>query len=511
MNETPMSMNLAAGGRPDDCGVVIFGASGDLTRRKLLPALYNLFLDGLLPDHFAIIGFARTKLTNEEFREQARQAIEKFSRRKFIETERWSDFEKRLVYHPGSYDNLESFQGLRKLQESVCDEFKTCGNWLYYLSTPPSTYEDVARCLSVAGLAGKGSKGKPWSRLVIEKPIGNDLDSARNLNDALSQACDESQTFRIDHYLGKETVQNIMVLRFANGIFEPLWNHNYIDHVQITVAESDGVGDRGGYYEQSGALRDMLQNHILQLLCLIAMDPPHNLGADSIRDKKLEVLQAIRPLSLEDIRENVVRGQYDAGLLDSEPVNSYRDSVNVPDDSSRETFVALRLLLDNWRWSGVPFYVRTGKRLPRRNAEISVQFKSVPPILFNANPSRPLNPNVLTIRLQPNEGISLQIDSKKPGLRVDINPVKLDFGYSSVYPAGTSEAYERLLLDVMLGDSTLFMRRDEVEAAWAFVTPILLAWEEMPAEDFPNYVAGSSGPSKADEILARDGRRWRKV
>ncbi|MDP7254151.1 MAG: glucose-6-phosphate dehydrogenase [Planctomycetota bacterium] len=495
---------------PDDCGVVIFGASGDLTKRKLLPAFYNLFVDDILPEHFTLIGFARSEMADDAFRDLALQAITKYSRRP-IDEGKWNEFASRLHYHRGNYDQPDSFRTLQKLQNELHNTFNKGKNWLYYLSTPPSAYSDIGNCLKETGLAEDSDAGEHWSRLVVEKPIGRDFESASRLNRSLAASFDESQTYRIDHYLGKETVQNILVMRFANGIFEPLWNHNHIDHVQITVSETGGLDLRGGYYEDIGALRDMVQNHLLQLLCLTAMEPPHNLGADAIRDEKRQVLEALRPIAREEVNLYAVRGQYSAGLVNGSAVIGYRDAKKVSEQSQTETLVALKCYIDNWRWSGVPFYLRTGKRLSKQCAEISIFFRGVPPILFNANPAQPVAPNVLSIRIQPNEGIALEIGSKVPGPQVDVRPVTLDFGYSSVYPAGTPEAYERLLLDVMLGDATLFMRRDEVEAAWSFITPILEGWANQPINDFPNYMAGSWGPTTADELLFRDGRRWRRL
>jgi glucose-6-phosphate 1-dehydrogenase len=510
MSETSLSLGGGSARQPEDCGIIIFGASGDLTQRKLLPALYNLCMDQLLPSNFAIIGFARTPMTSEEFRAKASEAINKFSRRKPVGTQMCEKFEHRLLYCQGQYDDPESFRKLHQVLAEVERDFHTGGNWLYYLATPPGACEPIGRCLKEAGFV-RQQDGKHWSRLIVEKPIGRDLASARTLNNALAAGFDESQTFRIDHYLGKETVQNILVMRFANGIFEPLWNHHHIDHVQITVAETVGTGSRGGYYDRSGALRDMVQNHLLQLLCLTAMDPPHNLGSDAIREEKLQILRSLRPIPPNAVSQFAVRGQYAAGLVSRQPAVGYREEAGVDPASRTETFVALKCHIDNWRWSGVPFYLRTGKRLAEQAAEISVFFRGVPPILFNKNPDRPIEPNVLCIRIQPNEGISLRIGSKVPGPRIEVRPVMLDFGYSSVFTAGTPEAYERLLLDVMLGDATLFMCRDEVEAAWGYVTRILEGWEAMPPEDFPNYMAGSWGPAAAEELLFKDGRRWRRL
>ena len=511
MSEASMSLGTASGREPADCGIVIFGASGDLTKRKLLPALCNLCMDRLLPKNFAIIGFARTPMSSEEFQAKAEEAINQYSRRTPSDPKAWARFRGRLLYCQGEYGDPESFRRLEQTQAEAEKTFGTGGNWLYYLSTPPGAYEDIGRCLKATGLVESHDGGEHWSRLIVEKPIGRDLSSARALNDSLAASFTESQTFRIDHYLGKETVQNILVMRFANGIFEPLWNHHHIDHVQITVAESVGTGGRGGYYDQSGALRDMVQNHLLQLLCLTAMDPPHNLGADAIREEKLQVLKSLRPIPPNAVGDFAVRGQYDAGLVGRAPVVGYREEEGVDPHSRTETYVALKCHLDNWRWSGVPFYLRTGKRLPEQAADISIFFRGVPPILFNKNPDRPIEPNVLSIRIQPNEGISLQIGSKVPGPRIEVRPVTLDFGYSSVFSAGTPEAYERLLLDVMLGDATLFMRRDEVEAAWSYINRVLEGWEASTPEDLPNYMAGSWGPGAADELLFRDGRRWRRL
>jgi glucose-6-phosphate 1-dehydrogenase len=489
--------------------LVIFGGAGDLAHRKLLPALYNLHLDGLLPPRFAAAGTGRTEMTDDEYRAFAKAGVSRFSRRP-IDEAAWQTFAESLFFVKASLRDPTAFAPLGSKLDVIEHERGMPGNRIYYLAVPPTMFVPTVKQLAEARLVTRGQT-TPFARLIIEKPIGHSLDSAREINGALADVFEEPQIFRIDHYLGKETVQNILVLRFANSIFEPLFNQKYIDHVQITVAESEGVGTRAGYYEQAGALRDMVQNHLLQLLTLVAMEPPHSLDADVVRDEKLEVLESLKPLEGAAVDEHVVRAHYGAGFVVGAPVPAYRDEQGVDKHSRTETFVALDVLIDNWRWSGVPFFLRTGKRLPKRASEISIHLKNVPPILFNANPAAPLDANVLSIRIQPDEGFSLAISSKIPGPRLRVYPVKMDFHYGSTFGGTTPEAYERLLLDVMAGDATLFMRRDAVEAAWRFVMPILERWAEQQDGGLAAYAAGEWGPAEADRLIEATGRKWRPL
>jgi glucose-6-phosphate 1-dehydrogenase len=489
--------------------LVIFGGAGDLAHRKLLPALYNLHVDGLLPPRFAAVGIGRNALTDEAYRDFAKDGVRRFSRRPLDEAT-WQAFAASLCFVTGSVDDARAFAPLGSRLDLVEHERGLPGNRIYYLAVPPAMFVPTVEQLAHARFVVKG-QAKPFARLIIEKPIGHDLDSACAINDAIAKVFDERQIFRIDHYLGKETVQNILVLRFANSIFEPLFNQRYIDHVQITVAEEEGVGTRAGYYEQAGALRDMVQNHLLQLLTLVAMEPPRSLDADVIRDEKLEVLQSLKRMDGEAVDTSAVRGQYGPGFELGVPVPGYRAEAGVNPKSQTETFVALKVFVDNWRWAGVPFFLRTGKRLPKRASEISIHLKDVPPILFNANGPAALDPNVLSIRIQPDEGFSLGINSKVPGPRVRIYPVKMDFHYGSTFGGTTPEAYERLLLDVMAGDATLFMRRDAVEAAWRFVMPIIDRWTSQRDATVPCYPAGDWGPSEADRLIESTGRTWRPL
>lgn len=508
-SHNPLMVGAGTSLSAQPCTLVIFGGSGDLARRKLLPAVYNLALDGVLPTNFAVVGFARNDFSDEAYRGFAREGVEKFSRRP-IDDEHWPDFERSLFYVPASFDDPASYEALKKRLAEVEPQFGIPGNRVFYLSIPPSLIGTCVEHLQSSGLINPEGQG-PFTRIIVEKPIGRDLSSARALNATLSRVFDERQVFRIDHYLGKETVQNLLVVRFGNSIFEPLWNQKYIDHVQITVAEEEGVGTRAGYYEEAGALRDMVQNHILQLLCVTAMEPPWSMGADVVRDHKLEVLNCLRPIVGKDVEKNVVRAQYGPGFSDGEGVPGYRREVGVDPNSTTETYVALKLFVDNWRWAGVPFYIRTGKRLPKRASEIAVQFKPVPEILFNANPGTPLEPNVLALRIQPDEGLSFKIATKRPGPKVKIWPVRMDFRYDTTYGDQTPEAYERLLLDVMAGDATLFMRRDAVEASWAWIQNILDAWSHSGTRWLPEYPAGTWGPVEADRLIQSDNREWRTL
>jgi glucose-6-phosphate 1-dehydrogenase len=489
--------------------IVIFGGAGDLAHRKLLPALYNLHLDGLLPPRVAVVGVGRKDFTDEQYRAFAKDGVERFSRRG-IDAARWDAFAESLFFVNLSIDDARAFPTLGARLDIIEHERGLPGNRIYYLAVPSSLFVPTVQQLARARFVAPPD-AKPFARLIVEKPIGRDLASARAINDAIAAVFDERQVYRIDHYLGKETVQNILVLRFANSFFEPLFNQKYIDHVQITVAEEEGVGTRAGYYEQAGALRDMVQNHMLQLLAHIAMEPPRSLGAEVVRDEKLEVILSLRPIVGNDVDRFVVRGQYTAGFILGEPVPGYKEEPGVNANSRTETFVALQLFIDNWRWAGVPFFLRTGKRLPKRASEISIQLKEVPPILFNANPDQRLDPNVLTIRIQPDEGFALGISSKVPGPRVRVYPVNMDFRYGSTFGASSPEAYERLLLDVMAGDQTLFMRRDSVEASWQFITPILDRWAEQPDTPLAHYPAGEWGPREAEQLIESTGRRWRAI
>ncbi len=488
--------------------MVIFGAGGDLTRRKLLPALYNLAVERLLPEDFAIVGFARS-FDDEEYRNELWQDARTHLKGDVDEKE-WDWLRDRFHYVAGNFNNPDAFGRLKKKLAEVDEKHGTGGNYLYYLSTPPRFFGEIPRQLDEVDLARQSQDN--WRRLVVEKPFGHDLDSARQLNRELLEVLDESQIYRIDHYLGKETVQNILVFRFANAIFEPIWNRRYIDHVQITVAESVGVGTRGGYYDDAGTLRDMVPNHLFQLLTLSAMEPPISFEADDVRNEKAKIFGAIKPIDPDDVLTYAVRGQYDEGTMpDGEKVPAYRAEPNVPKDSGTETFVALKLLIDNWRWADVPFYLRTGKRLPRRYSEVAIQFKRAPFILFRETPVDQLPTNELVLRIQPDEGINLSFGAKVPGPSVQIGDVGMDFCNADYFDGHPATGYETLLYDCMNGDAGLFQRGDNAEAAWAAVTPVLDVWSALPPRDFPNYAAGSWGPEEAAELLRRDGRRWRRL
>jgi glucose-6-phosphate 1-dehydrogenase len=502
------TVGLAEPGQPTPCTLVIIGGGGDLALRKLLPAIYNIAFEKLWPESSAVVGFGRRDISDDAYRALARESIEAHSRRPF-QASTWGDRERSLFFVTGELEDPAAFQRLKGRLQDIEASHGTPGNRIFYLAIPPTLIDTCITQLKAAGLIRPPEDGHPFSRVIVEKPIGRDLESARKVNATLSEVLDERQIFRIDHYLGKETVQNIMVLRFGNAIFEPLWNQKYIDHGQITVAEEEGVGTRAGYYDQAGALRDIVQNHMLQLLSLTAMEPPWAMTADVVRDNKLEVLNCLRPVT--DCERCVVRAQYASGNHNSIDVPGYRREENVQPDSTTETYVAIKTFVDNWRWTGVPFYLRTGKRLPKRASEIAVQFKEVPPILFNIDPERPLEPNVLALRIQPEEGYSLSVATKLPGAKVQIQRVKMDFHYSTTFAGESPEAYERLLLDVLARDGTLFMRRDEVEASWTWITNILEDWERSGTRWLPEYAAGSWGPVEADRLIEADNRKWRTL
>ena len=499
-----MSEEVGALRPGDPCAFVIFGAMGDLTRRKLLPSLYNLAANGLLPPDFAVIGMARRAIDREAFREHAMQALREFGGRQ-VDAALSRKFAERLQYLQGDFDDPSTFERLSSTLAEVAKKSKTGGNALFYLATPPGEFSPIVRGLGAAGLA----REEPgWRRVVIEKPFGRDLESARALNRELLRVFGESQVYRIDHYLGKETVQNLMVFRFANGMFEPIWNRRYVDHVQITVAEDLGIEGRGAYYDQTGALRDIIENHILQLLTLVAMEPPSTLKAEAVRNEKVKVLDAIRAMTPEQVLRDTVRGQFGSGTVDGRKVPAYRDEPNVSPTSQTETFAALKLLVENWRWAGVPFYVRSGKRLARRDTQISIQFRRPPLLLFEDAGVERIDPNRLDILIQPEEAICVSMKAKRPGPSIALEQVKLDFSYSQFGPTPPATGYERLIHDVMIGDTGLFHRADMVEASWAIVTPILDVWSTLPARDYPNYAAGTWGPAASVELLSRDGRRW---
>jgi glucose-6-phosphate 1-dehydrogenase len=503
----PPCVPVADTRRPDPCAIVIFGASGDLTQRKLLPGLWNLHVEGRLPEGFAVVGMARTPKSDDEFRAEARQAIRAHSRFRAPDEAELERFVSGLFYLRGEYDRPECYAELGELLKRLCDRLGACGNHLFYLATPPKGYEEIIRQLGASGLAHEDGVGG-WSRIVVEKPFGVNLATARRLNATLKEVFHERQVYRIDHYLGKETVQNLLVFRFANGIFEPVWNRRYVDHVQISAAEELGVEGRGAYYEEAGALRDMVQNHLLQVLCLVAMEAPTRFADRAVRNEKSKVMEAIRPIAPGEVEEWTARGQYAAGRVDGRLVSGYLAEAGVAPDSRTETYAAVKFMVDSWRWAGVPFYLRSGKRLPHRVTEIAIHFKHAPLALFRDSASPAPESNVLTIRIQPDEGIDLRFGVKIPGAGMYLQPVTMHFDYSEEFACESPEAYERLLLDCMLGDVTLFSRDDWMDLSWALIDPILQAWREDP-RPLPQYEAGSWGPAESDALLARAGHRWR--
>src|SRR5581483_5513814 len=507
MNETT-DTTQPIGEIADPCVMVIFGASGDLTKRKLIPALYNLAKGNLLSREFAVIGVAKDQFTTEDFREQISQHFKEYETGQ-VDAELLDWLTHRLYYIQGEFGNAATFERLQQLLAQVDKDHGTHGNYLYYLAVPPSFFGTIVKELGEAGLVRE--ENGQWRRVIIEKPFGRDYESACALNQDIRKVLREKQTYRIDHYLGKETVQNILAFRFSNGIFEPIWNRNYIDHVQITVAESLGIEQRGGYYEEAGALRDMVPNHIFQLISLTAMEPPISFDADDVRDEMAKVLNAINPFDPEEVITDAVRGQYGPGKIGEEQAAGYRSEARVSPTSGTETFVALKLLIDNWRWADVPFYLRTGKRLPKRLTEISIQFKQAPFVLFRNTPVERLRTNRLVMHIQPDEGISLRFGAKIPGPVVNLGAVKMNFNYKDYFGSTPSTGYERLIYDCMNGDATLFQRADMVEAGWLAVNPILDVWKALPPRSFPNYAAGTWGPKEADELLEKEGRKWRKI
>jgi glucose-6-phosphate 1-dehydrogenase len=492
------------GGVAEPCTVVLFGASGDLAKRKVIPAMYDLAIHNGLGPRYAILGFARTAMSEDAFRAALADATESISEVGPIEPKQWDEFASNLYYCPGDYADPAAYAKLAKRLDEFDSSKNIGGNRLFYLSTPPEVYPDIVEHLGRAGLA-RPSSPNSWVRIIIEKPFGRDLASAKALNQIVLNVFDEKQVYRIDHYLGKDTVQNLLVLRFGNGIFEPLWNRNYVDQVQITASETLGVERRGGFYETAGALRDMIQSHVLQLTSLVAVEPPASFDANAVRNEKLKVLQSIRPFDLGMVAQAVVRGQYAPGKLDDKPVPGYREEPNVKPASKTETFVAAKLLIDNWRWAGVPFYLRTGKRLAKRSTEIMIQFRRAPHIVFR---EKEIEPNRLILNIQPNEGISVSFGAKRPGTEMSIGNVTMNFCYRDSFGESTRSAYATLLNDCVRGDATLFDRGDSVEAAWCLVDPILDVWSAAKSAAVPQYSSGSWGPRESDLLLERDGRQW---
>lgn len=494
----------------EPCVMVIFGATGDLTGRKLLPALYSLSHDGELPTKFACVGFARRDKSDDDFRNEMKKAVSSYSRIKPGSDDSWDSFAESLYYHRSEFDNDEGYESLSKMLADIDQKKGTQGNRIYYLSVPPSYFPQIIEKLYKHKLIYPHEETGPWSRIIVEKPFGHDLKSAQELQKQITKYLDEQQIYRIDHYLGKETVQNLMVFRFTNPIFESLWNNRHIDHIQITAAEELGIGTRGHFFEEAGNLRDIVQNHMMQLLSLVGMEPPNHLNAASIRSEKVKLMEAIRPYTPSQLGANIVRGQYGPGYINGEDVLGYRQEKDVNPQSNVETYVATELFIDNWRWAGVPFFLRSGKRLPKRATEIAITFKRAPGFIQQFDERR-TTANVLVIRIQPDEGISLKFNCKVPGLHSPLQPVKMDFLYGAFFGSSPPEAYERLLCDCMAGDNTLFASFDEVIASWKLFTPVLQYWEEHKSPPFPNYAAGTWGPADADALIARSGRQWRLI
>jgi glucose-6-phosphate 1-dehydrogenase len=492
------------GGVVEPCTVVLFGASGDLAKRKVIPAMYDLAIHNALGPRYTIVGFARTAMTDDAFRSMLGDAAKSISEVGPIDPKQWDEFAANLHYCPGAYADQEAYATLARRLAELEAAKNIGGNRLFYLSTPPEVYPDIVEQLGLAGLS-RPSSPSSWVRIIIEKPFGRDLASAKTLNQIVLNVFEEKQVYRIDHYLGKDTVQNLLVLRFGNGIFEPLWNRNYVDHVQITASETLGVERRGGFYETAGALRDMIQSHVLQLTSLVAVEPPASFDANAVRNEKLKVLQSIRPFDLEMVAQAVVRGQYSPGKLGDKPMPGYREEPNVNPASKTETFVAGKLLIDNWRWAGVPFYLRTGKRLAKRTTEIMIQFRRAPHIVFR---EKEIMPNRLILNIQPDEGISISFGAKRPGTEMSIGNVTMEFCYREAFGDVTRSAYSTLLNDCVRGDATLFDRGDSVEAAWSLVDPIIDVWSAAKSATVPQYPSGSWGPRESDLLLERDGRQW---
>jgi glucose-6-phosphate 1-dehydrogenase len=507
INSAPTNSNSSSIRKTPPTIIIIFGASGDLTARKLAPAIFNLSKDDLLPKRCFLIGYGRSEISDDDFKDEIKKALDLHSRRK-IEDPTWAALEKNLFFHAGAYDDISRFVALGEKISKIEEQIGCKAQCLFYVSTPPGVFMPILENLGESGLAKRHKGTETASKVIIEKPFGRDLKSAHELNQVINRRFDESQVFRIDHYLGKETVQSLLVQRFANSIFEPVWNRNYVSSIQITVSEDLGVGGRGGYYDRSGALRDMIQNHVMQLLALTAMEPPSSLDPESIRDEKVKALKALKPLVIEGDYPEVIRASYAAGLVDGFPAKAYLDEDGIPSDSVTETYAALKLYLDNWRWKGVPFYLRSGKRLATKTSEIVVQFTRPPAILFGQDSRFKVSPNLLVIRIQPNEGITLYLNSKTPGLETKLQPIKLAFGYETTFGSNTPEAYERLILDAMNGDGTLFIRGDEAETSWGLLSPVLDYWESQGKSGLEGYASGTWGPLAADKLLLNSGHEW---